>query len=193
MKYYNLVKKERCPNDNHGPTFMSNMQQRSIVKIQQVSEKHRQKYNNCQTLQYRPLPNWHPTTVDLRGIGGAGGGGGLFPLLQVPVVHGREIIAIVVHGHIRIGVARTPMAVAVVGAQASVVFVGTSLDDLRDAHGLNTTEQRKNRQNREDNSREDSSREDSSREGSREDSRDSEKTANKSTEGTENNVKGVSF
>ena len=42
LKYYNLVKKERCPNDNHGPTFMSNMQQRSIVKIQQVSEKHRQ-------------------------------------------------------------------------------------------------------------------------------------------------------
>ena len=98
LKYYNLVKKERCPNNNHGPTFMSNMQQRSIVKIQQVSEKHRQnttsvretssKYNNCQTLQYRPLPTWHPTTVDLRGVGGAGGGGGLFPLLQVPVVHG---------------------------------------------------------------------------------------------------------
>ena len=116
------------------------MQQRSIVKIQQVSEKHRQKYNNCQTLQYRPQPTWHPTTVDLRGVGGAGGGGGLFPLLQVPVVHGREIIAIVVHGHIRIGVARTPMAVAVVGAQTRFVFVGTSLDDLRDAHGLNPTE-----------------------------------------------------
>jgi hypothetical protein len=48
------------------------------------------------------------------------------------------------------------MAVAVVLAQARFVFVGTSLDDLRDAHGLNTTEQRKNRGNREDSSREDS-------------------------------------